>query len=99
VLTFEDARQIVDDAERERWRFEGDGEFFVAPWGEEDATHYCVHVGAREWLVDGDIGFCRVGDPVRLVSKRTGEIELAIVLDDRDRFAAMTPVGDHVPSR
>lgn len=98
VLTFEEARQVVDDAERERWRITGDGEFFVAPWGEEDATHYCVHVGAREWLVDDDIGYAIPDDPARLVSKRTGEIELVIVMPNLDRLEAMTPVGDQAPS-
>lgn len=90
MLTFDEARQIVDEIERPLW--DSSGTYHVAIDGEEDSTHYCVHVGAREWLVHGDMSYAIADDPARLVDKETGEVDYVLPTDEADRLDAMTPV-------
>lgn len=100
AVTFEEARQIVDDAERAEWArtYEpGDGTFMVAEWGFENATHYNVIVGFREFLVDDDDDYMQVGVATRLVNKETGvltyEAPYLVALPIAAVLDAMTPVG------
>lgn len=90
TLTFEDARQAVQDAMLPAW--DGPGTFHIALNGYEDATSYLVVAGAEEWLVGGNPDFAVVGDPVLLVDKSTGAITEHPEVDFR-RFDAMTEVS------
>jgi hypothetical protein len=98
VITFEQARDILDKAHR-AYRPSEFGTFMVADYGWEDA---------RYWhLVSGTRGFARsrsefpdiVGQPAILVDKETGEITYLPMADEATWVIldAMTPVGD-VPS-
>lgn len=71
------------------------GTLFVAPYGDEDATHYVIPYGAREWLVDGDEDFpVAMDQPAAFVSKTTGAVSFLSVIANLERLGAMTPYGD-----
>lgn len=100
AVTFEEARQIVDDALRPEWarNYEpGDGTFMVAESGFENATHYLVIVGAREFLIGDDESFIRMDPPSLFVNKQTGELTYEapylVALPIVAVVDTMTPVG------
>lgn len=78
MTTFEDARTIVDDAERDRWRL---GTYYVAPYGYDTGDEWLVIRGAREFLVDGDPSYAALDQPPALVHKLTGRLRYAEPLD------------------
>jgi hypothetical protein len=95
MVTFEQARDIVDASERPTWLPEY-GTFMVADYGWEDATSWKILSGPREYLVGNDFNFLPVGSPVKLVDKDTGEITEVWMTQEGvwERLDAMTPVGD-----
>jgi hypothetical protein len=98
MLTFEDARQLVESAIRPDWRAE-DGTLIVLPDGWEDATHWQVVAGAREYLVDGDPAFGRIDWPALLVDKKSGAVLRLPVMANFERLDRMTPVGESRPRK
>lgn len=73
MVTFQAAREAVAQHAIRLFPTEK-GTFYVARVGGEDATHYEVPTGAREYLVGGDDAFAIMDWPVFLVDKKTGEV-------------------------
>lgn len=94
AVTFDDARRIAEDTLRPTWPADH-GTFTVSPYGWEDATHWRVEAGAREYLVNGDDDFCPLDGPAYLVDKATGALTQLPILADGDRIRAMRRVGEH----
>jgi len=98
-VDFDEARALVEAHLRRLWQPENDGTLYVAPYGAEDADAWHVIAGAREYLVEGDWRFLRVGEGARLVEKATGRL-LHLALPNEDNFrrlGAMTRLGDWPP--
>ncbi|AYD81500.1 immunity protein [Arthrobacter phage KBurrousTX] len=95
TTTFEEARAIVLDQNREGWEEDHEGTFTVAAYGWEDEDAFLVVQGASEWLVDGDESYSVMDAPAVFVSKESGTILEADYLAVLDRIAAMTPVPGH----
>lgn len=91
VITFDDAKRLVDEADRPRWT--GPGTFYVAPTGFEDDRSFNVIVGASEALVDGDARYVGIEGVLVLVDKKTGAISRGVYLDDRRRYDAMVRIA------
>lgn len=91
VITFDEAKRLVDDADRPRWT--GPGTFHVAQTGFEDDRSFNVIVGASEALVDGDARYVSVEGVLVLVDKRTGAISRGVYLDDRRRYDSMVRIA------
>jgi hypothetical protein len=92
VVTFDEARALVELEMRERWAPER-GTLFVAPWGREDATSWLVVAGAREALVDNDLSFEWTDAPLVLVDKDSGAISYETVITSMARLRGMSDVG------
>jgi hypothetical protein len=92
---FSEAQSRVRLAEEARWEAEEFGEFWIAPYGAENATHWLVIYGAREALVDGDPMFSRIDAPITLVSKATGAISHLPYMANMAVLDAMTDVGEY----
>lgn len=94
MLTFDEARQAVQDLEEPTWP--GPGTYLVASWGRADATHFLIVTGASEDLIDHDPAYRRHDSPLWLVDRLTGTISWVSYLPG-DRTAAkvdaMTPIG------
>ena len=88
MVTFSEARQFVAAELAPGWppRL---GTFHVSPTGYEDDRAWCVVVGAREWLVDGDHDYTIMDAPSILVDKATGQVEHLSVIEHLDRLGAM----------
>lgn len=68
------------------------------PYGYEDAEHFNVIFGPREWLRDGDWDFIPPDDDrAILVRKDNGAVEEVHPLEFLDKFRKMTPVGTGHP--
>jgi len=91
MITFEEARQLVQHSLRGSWSPKL-GTLVTLPSGFEESTHWRVIAGAREALVDGDRDFDLMDAPAFLVSKTTGAVERLVVIDNLDRLDSMTPV-------
>ena len=91
VITFDEAKQLVDEADRPRWT--GPGTFHVAQTGFEDDRSFNVIVGASEALVDGDARYVSIEGVLVLVDKRTGAISRGVYLDDRRRYDSMVRIA------
>lgn len=76
-----------------RWWPQDAGTLVVLPDGYEDDQAWHVVVGAREWLVDQDPDYVLLDAPAWLVSKSTGRLELATVVEVLDRLERMRPVS------
>lgn len=73
MVTFQQAREAV--AARAAQLFpQGKGTLYVSRVGGEDATHYEVPTGAKEYVVGGDHAYAILDWPVFLVDKKTGEV-------------------------
>lgn len=96
-ISFANAQDHVRVAMEAAWEVDGWGEFYIAPFGSENLTHWLVVFGAREWIVENDVSFMLVGAPITLVSKATGAISRINYLDDMALVDAMTDVGDWPP--
>ncbi|MFE1644125.1 hypothetical protein ACFM35_00915 [Microbacterium sp. P01] len=83
-VTFEEARQIVAEAEPD---------MVVDRDGFEDAEAWHVLRGPRAQIVDGDESAALVGQPAALVNKATGLIELVPVGPNLARLSAMRAVA------
>ena len=81
-VTFRQARRIVEAA--------------LAPSWPSDADSWHVSAGARE-AEDGDLDFLVMDAPAFFVSKSTGTLSLAVVIENLDRLARMVPVHDDLP--
>jgi hypothetical protein len=92
MVTFDEARAVVDVALRPDWPADA-GELVVLPGGREDADSYLVIAGAREYLEHDDPDFARLDAPALLVDKATGDLRPEPVVDVLDRLDAMTPIG------
>ena len=89
MVTFEQARQLVDDELRPTWP-EDLGDLVVSPDGLADATHFAVfHHGtaADPGPVPGPGGL------VAWVDRATGEVEWWPLWDHFPRLDRMEPVG------
>jgi hypothetical protein len=89
-IGFEDARRLVEAVRGPTWDV---GSYMVADWGREDATHWLVISGAREWLVDRDVAYALAGAGCALVDKQSGEIEWVAYVPSTSRIEAMWPTG------
>jgi len=92
VVTFDEARTLVERELRERWTPDR-GTLFVAPWGREDAASWLVVAGARESLVDNDLSFERTDAPLILVDKDSGAISYETVITSMARLRGMSDFG------
>jgi hypothetical protein len=92
MVTFEQARVIVQRALRPGWPADG-GTLVTMPYGWEDAQSWQVVAGAAEALIDGDIEFEVMDPPAYLVDKATGRLEMPNQIEVMDRLDDMTPVG------
>jgi hypothetical protein len=90
MITFEEARLIVERSLRGSWRPDH-GTLITLPTGFQNDTHWRVIAGAREYLVERDSDFATVDAPAMLVSKRTGEVSRLIVIDSLNLLGSMTP--------
>lgn len=93
-VEFQEARRIVDEAERATWTL---GTYWVAPWGFENPTHFRVISGAAEWLDSGDVRFRPRQERFALVDKQTGELSYHPLPQHGHPLevflSSMTPVG------
>lgn len=89
MVNYEQARQKVLSLVQRGWS--GPGELVTGAEGYEDSTHFAVPVGAREWIEGDDPRFSRPGDPIYLVNKNTGAVEVIPELENQ-RVADMVPV-------
>lgn len=92
ALSFEQARQRVDDARRPKWQ--GPGEYMVQDYGYENAEQFNIIDGAKEALVDMNPDYLAPDDVVTLVSKKTGAIRTTTYPASADYLDKMTPVGN-----
>jgi hypothetical protein len=90
MITFEQARQIVEDDLRKTWNPD-DGTLVTLPTGSEDAMCWRVFAGARESMIEGDHDFDLFDFPALLVSKGSGHISRLSVIENLDRLNRMTP--------
>jgi hypothetical protein len=91
TVTFADARSLVQKQLNREWG-KTPGTPTTLSRGYQDATHWQVVAGAREYLIDGKPGFELMDAPVWLVSKATGEITKLTAIDSFDRLGKMTRV-------
>lgn len=89
-VTFEEARQLVDDALRPGWNV---GTFWVAPYGYEHDQYICVVYGSAEWMVGGDKAFARPNDTHIFVNKSDGKLRWDCPLSMFEFFRDSTPLG------
>lgn len=92
TLSFEQARRRVETARRPKW--EGPGEYMVQDYGYENATHFNIIDGPREFLVDMNPDYLVPNDVVTLVDKATGAISTTTYPISAEYLDNMTPVGD-----
>ncbi|MEI2810835.1 MAG: hypothetical protein V9F00_11725 [Nocardioides sp.] len=98
MVTWEQARQIVDQELRASWSAAWpELTFHIAEWGWADAEAFQVPYGAREHLVDGDDAAAIVGELAALVGRVTGELELVSFPGHLDRLSTMERVGSGHP--
>lgn len=90
-VTFEQARQIVDDQMRAGW---GKGSFWVAPYGYEHDRYIYVVYGSREWMLDHDRSFARPNDTHVFVRKSDGTLRFDCPLPTWEFFEESNPVGE-----
>lgn len=83
MLTFEEARQRA--AAQLTLEYRGPGEFYVAPWGYEDARDYLLIVGAREAIVGNDPRYDVADDQQVTIDKGAGILRRVNALDNLDR--------------
>lgn len=96
MVTFEQAREIVEAEHAPAWRDLGNrGEYMVADYGFEDSVSWLMVEGAREAIEGGDPAFAVLDQPLTFVSKADGTITTADYLDVADLVDAMARVGDH----
>lgn len=88
-LTFADACEVVWRELAPTWHV---GTFTVMDEGREGEHDYLVVAGARESLVDDDPEYDLLDPPALFVSKATGVLERATLIDSLDRIDAMRPV-------
>ena len=92
MVTVEDAQRVATDVARPSW---DKGTFMIAEVF-EDEDYYAVVFGAREWFIDGDESFIRIGDWPVFVDKETGESVIPQgvtgILDVLDYLDHMTEV-------
>lgn len=91
MVTFREARQIVEDALRPEWPADG-GTLVTLDHGWQDDQSWHVVAGAREALVDGDRDYQVMDQPAYLVDKATGRLDELAMIESLDRLDAMTPV-------
>jgi hypothetical protein len=96
-ISFADAQRRVCAVVEGPWEVNEQGEFYLAPYGAENATHWNVIYDSRESLVDHDPMYLWMDKPITLVSKTTGEITEINYLANWDLVNAMTEVGDWPP--
>lgn len=97
MITFEQARQIALARIGPTWGDDECGEYTVADYGFEDATAWVLVDGGRRLVIDGDDNCLLIGRGSTFVDKRTGKVFSRTYLEDRERFDALTPVGQHPP--
>jgi hypothetical protein len=90
MITFEEARLIVERSLHGSWSPQL-GTLITLPVGSQNATHWRVVAGAREYLVEHDDDFNLMDAPAMLVSKRTGEVSRLVVISNLDLLGSMTP--------
>jgi hypothetical protein len=74
MITFDLARDQAQEVAARTWDGRTMGSLWAAPWGYEDAEHWQVVVGAREWLELGDEDYVLMDAPVYLVAKANGSV-------------------------
>ena len=94
MVTFEQARQIVADAERPRWT----GDYVVADYGYEDADAFRILSGdPRDLDPATPTEQLTLDVMLRLVDKATGLLTYLAPMEHFERLASMTPIGDVPP--
>lgn len=92
ALTYADARAAALAYVTERWG-DGEGTPYAGADGLEDMSAYLVPYGAKEYLVDGDLGYRITNNVVLLVDKDTGEVRPRIASEVLARIDAMREVA------
>ena len=75
MITFEEARAIVQEALASEWSEEDD--FVVAPWGGETDSIYLVLAGPSRWILPPRTAPRPHNDQIITVNMETGEIVFA----------------------
>lgn len=92
ILEFETARSLAQMAYERNWNHPGN--FMVETYGWEDAEHFNVVIGSRQWLRDNNADYYPpADDKCVLVRKDNGAIEEENPLFIMDKLNAMDPVG------
>lgn len=91
MITFNEARKRVSEAEGQLWK--GPGTFFVSMDGREDDKAYWCVFGAEEWIIDSDPAYMMLDGGTALVDKKTGAVQLTQYLLVADRVDRMKPVS------
>lgn len=89
AVSFADACEVVWRELAPTWSL---GTFTVLDDGREGEHDYLVVAGARESLVDDDPDYDLLDPPALFVSKTTGMLERAVLIDNLERIDAMRPV-------
>lgn len=97
MITFEQARQIALARVGPTWEPDECGEYTVAGYGFEDAAAWVLIDGGRRLVIEGDESCLLIGRGSTFVDKETGEVFSLTYLEDRERFDALEPVGQHPP--
>ena len=84
MITFEQARTIVAEAEKPTW---DNGTYVTLDWGYENDQEFCVLAGCKEALIDHDPEFWQFDAPTRFVEKATGKLIY------RDPYMSANEVG------
>jgi len=90
MITFAEAMLIVHGELLPDWT---NGTLHVLSSGLEDKRSYCVFAGAREYVVDHDINYLGLDQPIAFVDKGSGEVRLENEMYVAGRLEAMTKVA------
>jgi hypothetical protein len=90
MISFKEAQTIVSSQLKSKWNSIG-GTFHVADWGSENEKYWQIPVGAREFLVEGDLDFQIIDDQIYLIEKQSGEFTIIIGYQNLDLLETLKP--------
>ena len=94
MITFAEAMLIVHGELLPDWT---NGTLHVMSSGLEDKRSFVVFAGAREYVVDHDINFLGLDQPIAFVDKGSGEVRLENEMYVGGRLEAMKQVTLTLP--
>ena len=89
MITFAEAMLIVHGELLPDWE---NGTLHVLSSGLEDARSFVVFAGAREYIIDHDINYLGLDQPIAFVDKGSGEVRLENEMYVAGRLKAMRQV-------